>query len=388
MWQAIHVYYYEDQKEALLLDAIRPLLQELRTKFGVERLHLRRHWKFGPHVVLQMEADHDRFTDSILPYVREALAPYLQAHPSLRTLDPAQYIQLSKTLGAWELEAGPYEPLQADNTVVELPFVRRSEVVNGVNVMTAIENFWVKALDAVLDIMEDSRGDTLKRYLWMIKMMAAVAEQFPSDGILRGHLSYRSHVEGFLKQMDQKGQLLAAYKQQEEQLGGIVEETLRDVLSKMDANGVYIGEERPLRIWSESLRDLFQECYTMAKDGKLTSSTDHYKDLAERIGQEAVDRWKMDDPEAGMSDFHKTLFAKQGNEQFFQSPEFATYRMLINVFYTYLPLFGINPNYKHLLCYLLCGAVERVKGITWQELVKGFGQSGGEGVPDEHEAKV
>lgn len=388
VWQSIHVFYYEDQKEALILDAIRPVLRELRETFGVERLHVRRHWKLGPHVELQMEADEDLFADSILPFVQERLAPYLEQHPSQRVLDAAQYLQLSQTLGAWELEPGPYEPLQPDNSVAAMPFVRRSEVVNGVNVMTAIENFWVRALDAVLDIMEDSRGNTLKRYQWMIRMMAAVAEQFPNHGILRGHLSYRSHVEGFLVQMDKNGQLLAAFKQQEEQLGGVIEATLREVLDGMDEQGVYVGEQGPLRVWSEALRDLFQECYALAKDGELTSNTDHYQDLAERIGQEAVDRWKMDDPESGMSEFHKTLFQKQGNEQFFGSPEFATYRMLINVFYTYLPLFGINPNYKHLLCYLLCNAVERVKGVTWQEIVSEFGQSGGEGVPVQHVAKI
>lgn len=388
MWKSIHVFYYEDQKEALILDAIRPVICGLREKFGVERMHLRRHWKLGPHVALHIQAEDDLFQGSILPYVRDALTPYLEQHPSRRELDPAQYIKQSQTLGAWELEPGPYEPLMPDNSLSELPYVPRSEVVNGVNVMTAIENFWVRALDAVLDIMEDSRGNTLKRYLWMIKMMAAVAEQFPNHGIVRGHLSYRSHVEGFLQQMDKSGQLLNAYKQQEEQLGVVVEETLREVLDKMDASGVYIGEERPLRIWSEALRSLFQECYQQAVEGKLTASTDHYKDIAERIGQEAVDRWKMDDPESGMSEFHKTLFNKQGNESFFQSPEFATYRMLINVFYTYLPLFGINPNYKHLLCYLLCGAVERVKGITWQELVAQFGKSEEEGAPDRDEAKM
>ena len=166
-----------------------------------------------------------------------------------------------------------------------------------------------------------------------------------------------------------------------------MEETLRSVLDATDEKGVYVGEEQPLRVWSEALRELYLECYALAKDGELTSSTDHYKELAERVGQEAVDRWKMDDPEAGMSDFHKTLFQKQGNERFFQSPEFATYRILINVFYTYLPLFGINPNYKHLLCYLLCGAVERVKGITWQEIVAEFGKPA-KGVADVHETKM
>ena len=88
--------------------------------------------------------------------------------------------------------------------------------------------------------------------------------------------------------------------------------------------------------------------------------------MAARIGEHAKKRWDLTQ---GQSDFHRHLQSEEEGLRVLNSPEFATYRILVNNFYSLLPLLGINPNVKHLLCFLVANSVERIAQVTWQELM-------------------
>ncbi|MGH3829696.1 MAG: lantibiotic dehydratase C-terminal domain-containing protein [Pseudonocardiaceae bacterium] len=47
-WHSAHIHYHEPDKNALILDAVRPLLHQLRPV--VERAYLVRPWRQGPHL--------------------------------------------------------------------------------------------------------------------------------------------------------------------------------------------------------------------------------------------------------------------------------------------------------------------------------------------------
>jgi len=387
MWKMICVYYYEDNKEALLLNGVQPVIRALREEFGVKRCYVRRHWKFGPHLELYLDVEEELFYGKVLPYVQEKIGAYLQEHPSTRMLDAAQYLEQSKLLGAWELEQGPYEPLEPDNTVKEKPYLRKVEVLNGENNIDNIENFLAKTVDLVFDVIEDSQGNMSKRYGWMIKMMAVIAEQFPFDGIVRGHLSYRSHVEGYLNQFDTEGKIREQFFKQDEQMKDVVDALLREVVDHTGEKGMYRGEDPVLLHWSNALQELYADSYALAMKGEISANTDHYKEVAKEIGEQAVERWDNDVDQSELSSFHQTLFQSANNERFFTSPEFATYRILVNSYYILLPLFGINPNVKHFLCYLISQSVERVKNVRWQDIIPKPAASE-EGASDSHETQV
>ena len=111
LWQAVHIYYYQDEKEGLLLDAVRPVVQKLRDRYQVKHLYLKRHWKFGPHIALLVDVSESEFEALIFPYIEKEITAYLHKHPSAQEIDPIAYLKQSETLGAWELEPGPYHPL-------------------------------------------------------------------------------------------------------------------------------------------------------------------------------------------------------------------------------------------------------------------------------------
>lgn len=388
MWKAVHIYYYDDAKDDLVLRGIRPVLHEISAWPGVHGYYLRRHWKFGPHVALFLDVEEAVFAERVWPHLESAVGAYLQANPSRQEIDPVAYAKRSMTLGAWELEPGPYEPMQPDNSLSVHPYgQQRADVMNGEQVLHTIETFWKNTISTVLDVMEATRDQMPRRQLYIIQLMTTLAQLFPKYGIARGHLSYRSHYEGYLKEFDPQGRVLAVYKQQDEQAAAWVDEAVAAVLQDTDERGVYRGTDAILRAWSEQLLELYQACFDLAKQGLLSSNTDHYGELAKSISTEAQERWKNEIDESQLSAFHTRLFSLDGREQFFNSPEFVSYRILVNSFYTYLPLLGINPNVKHLICYLISRSVERVLHIDWRGIFDTVEAASGKGVRPAHEAE-
>jgi AcrR family transcriptional regulator len=84
-WHSAHIYYYEPDKDALLLDAIRPRLHQLRPV--VQRAYVVRHWRQGPHLRLHLHTDAHTWTTTVQPQLDQTITSYLRTHPSTATLD-------------------------------------------------------------------------------------------------------------------------------------------------------------------------------------------------------------------------------------------------------------------------------------------------------------
>jgi hypothetical protein len=376
VWKAVHVYYYEDDKDHLLTGAIRPAIDKLRER-GLRRWFLKRHWKRGPHIAMVLDANDGTFETEWLPLIEAVVRPWLNRNPSRKEINPDQYQKLSETLGAWELEPGPYLPLFPDNSLHALPYERREDVVSGARVAEALEDFRADVAGATLDLIVETQGDRGKRLERMVQLMAVIGELYPHGGILRGHLSYRSHVEGYLHTFDASGEIRRKFREQDRQLGPRIDRLLLEVLDHSGGNGIYDGPDPLLRHWSLAAHKLIRRALALAEKGELTSRTDHYKEIAAGISTEAVKRWDETASGGRLSPFHRNLQSREEGLQVLGSPHFAAYRMAVNAFYAHLPLFQINPHTKHLLCELVANSVERIKGVTWQELT-GFteGESG------------
>ncbi|XEC96272.1 lantibiotic dehydratase C-terminal domain-containing protein [Paenibacillus tarimensis] len=372
MWKSIRVYYYDDNKEDLLLNGVGPIFRTLRDGYGVTRQAIRRHWKFGPHLELLIDTaqtGEDRFDRELLPFIRGGLESYLEASPSTRSIDPDAYAQISRKLGAWELEPGPYEPLYPDNSIAVGPSSDKSDVLNGQEPQKALRTFYAETAGFILEGVERTKGNEAARYSLIVQLMAVTGSLFPEDGLLRGHLSYRSHVEGYVHQFRDRQAVRKQFADCNSRFGRHMLLAVRNVTEYTDS-GMYIGADPLLRGWSAAAKRLYERAYDLSLDGRLNASTGHYKEIAKRLGGEAVARWDEGAENGEMSDFHRRLLHAEGKERFFQSPSFAAYRIPVNGLYALMPLFGITPHVKHLLCELISTAVERLYGTTWQELTE------------------
>jgi hypothetical protein len=366
MWKAVHVYYYDDDKEALLLDAIRPALQRLREVAEIPRVYLRRHWKFGPHVQLIMEAEEPIFADKILPLLQEEIGAYLRRHPSTAQLDPAAYAALSAKTGVKELEPGPFEPLQPDNTVCAMPYIRRVDLMKDERLMDAAETFRSRSLDLVFSLLERTRGQEGARMELLVQMMFLIAYQLPFGGLERGYISYVSHSQAYLQSLG--AQAPAARKlfaEQDEVVQERMDELLNGVMRQVDEQGLYAGEDALLAEWSRLLQELYQDVYRVYRSGEVANGSQHIKQIASELVGETAELYSRDQE---MSEFHRQLYSREASKHLEQEPEFEAYWALLNQYYFLLPMFGVKPSRKFLLCHLVAQSVQRVCGVTWQEV--------------------
>lgn len=369
-WNVLHVYYFEDNKDHLLIHAIRPVVEMLRSTFEVPRIFFKRHWKLGPHIALYVECEENKFFTECLPPMHDLLSTYLKKYPSTHVLDEEKYITQSESLGAWELESGPYKPLCPDNSIQIQEYKPKVELLNAKSTIKIIESFNNDSVDVIFGVLERTTNDKVKRYELIIKMMAVIAELFPGADIIKGHMSYRSHVEAYIKTFDKNGKLLDWFNNWQNKIGmEEIDRWLKDVIDFTDSQGIYHGDDSLLQEWSMVLEKMRKLTLPLAKKGEIHSDISHYKKLAGNIGEKALQRWGKDPEKLEKSEFHLLLNSSKSAERFLDSPEFTTYRILVNSFYALLPLLGINPHEKHLLCYLLANSVERVKGFSWHSFL-------------------
>lgn len=367
MWHVLQVYYYADEKEKLLIEGIYPILERLKQDYQLEKVYVRRHWKKGPHIDVFLYLDEQVFYQEALPLATELLNKWLAAHPSTQTIDQEAYQKLSERLGAWELEKGPYLPLEPDNSIQTTPYDSRAELLQGQAVVEAKEHFMVASFPLVMELLSSTHGEKEKRYERLMQMMACIAACYPT-GITYGHLSFRSHVEAYLHEFDQNKAVINVFNHYDKQWSSEVDRLVQEVIDAFANQTYFKNQDDFLHSWICCLQQIWQEAYEKAKQKAFSANTAHYSELSQEIGEEARQRW-TEDANTPVSDFHKNLYHHQEGLDTLNSPEFATYRLLVNNFYYLLPILGITPNEKHLLCYLVANAVERIKGVSWKKLM-------------------
>ncbi len=290
-----------------------------------------------------------RYYEEVLPYIKRRLEEYLQDSPSSTVLNSESYIALSRKLGGWEFEPGPYEPLQADNTIVSGPADHLSEDMGSPELGEMLRCFYSDTAPLLLETLERTEISDEERYGLVVQLMAIIGSLYPEEGLLRGHLSYRSQLEGYINQFPEPDAVRRHMANWTDQLGRQIRYQVQAITDCLE-DGVYAGADPLLRQWSVVAKTLYDRAYKVAFKGELVVPKEQYKSLEDHYEDETRGRW-----------------GKQA-EHLFGSPAYAAYRIPVNAFYYLMPLMGITPHMKHILCELISSAVERLYGTTWQEL--------------------
>jgi len=194
-WTAIRIAYHDADKTPLLVGAIGPIVEKLRD-FGASRAIFKPHWRRGPHVDFGLQLDPSATGAGFPERARQAISAWIEANPSTAALDSVPYLQLSMKLATAEGAEGPFLPLLANNSLTAL----------------ADDRFPPPPDDALAGIRDRFQADTLpllvqlarlkddRARFWgtLAEMMMCVAQFSGPAGMRGGHISYRSHAEGFL----------------------------------------------------------------------------------------------------------------------------------------------------------------------------------------------
>ncbi|RSS52880.1 hypothetical protein EF912_19055 [Streptomyces sp. WAC07061] len=326
-------------------DRLVPLVRELRTEHGAPVVYLERGWLHGPHV--DVVARPGPFGP--LPW--KALASRAAAPPAggREPLTERAYLAQARELGRLEQVDPPYLPMAPHGTVRLVPAAQAHpgwpERVRPLREL-ALSRMTAPVVHCLESLARDP-GSALVR---MAEAFAALAGAHPY-GVPHGTFSFRSHAEAFFHWAGPGKDPRAAF--------GRRLDAERAVLRPVVERALTGGESATAAQWRAALSygcGLFE---ASAVHGETTPA------LLDSLAGAQPDAG----PDAGRatarSAFH-TAVADAGVTDT-GAPWFLAYRLVINLFYRQLPLFGVSPMMRYYLCHAVAETVDEITGVTWQE---------------------
>jgi len=340
----VHVYYYDDDKTDLVLDAVRPLFQGLAP--GVRAYYVP-HWLKGPHLRLNFEADQRIHDELVLPAVREVVGGFLRGRPSTAVADPQRLHTQHKRLAELEQERGALLPLLPDNSIHEADYDQRLHVLGTTDTAELLADFYADTTQLAFDMTEAVRdGGQLLRLGF--DLMVATAHALSGIGFARGFVSFRSHAEAFLSWMPEGEGLRPAWQRHYERHAKALSGRVQAVLATVDAAGPGVPFVRP---WVEAMTPYWRRGSELIESDMLRLAPAPRLDSAEHA--ERLRRSPM----------HRAL-----KDAVVDPVWFAKYRLMLNYTYLHLTRLGLAPAERFLLCHLAANTAEELFGRSATEV--------------------
>ncbi|MFB4270974.1 thiopeptide maturation pyridine synthase [Nonomuraea sp. GTA35] len=356
-WHSVHIHHYGDATDRLLVEAVRPVMTELAARG--HRCWFARHWRQGPHVRLHVEATDGAFSTDVLPAVEARIGPYLAGLPAAGA-DPDAVLPLHRRLAEAESEPGPLTPWYDDNSWHVEAYDARVAVHGTPEAAALYADFMCAANDhafAVLGRAIQGQGVLAA----VFDAMVVVADEFHSDGIEAGYLSYRSHADAYLAQQAGGAARARAWEAHFQDRAGVLGARLDALLDPGSGAVDDATESLVAALLASRVRGL-----DLRGRGLLP------------MGEGGDDLALVRDAYRELSPFHRALAE---NERWLgevlPSTWFALFRLVLNLMYLQFTRLGLTPLQRYFLCYLVAAAVERRTGRQATQVLRDFAAAGG-----------
>ena len=369
MRRAIHAVYYDDRKTDLVRDCLLPEAKRLAASDGVQNVYLQRHWVHGPHVQLRIRAGAVWYADEGFRDSCALIESYMHSHPSSTVLDPEDYLARSRSLGRLELVPPPYEPLWPDNTVTLGDYDSRHATLGGEAAVCFKEDMLGRALAPLSVTLSAIHRNESSRLEHVLRILALAACTYPDGGLVRGQLSYRSHVEDFLFDHDDDGELRRAFQSRSNAVADAVDGIIEQLVNEV-AHDRYAGSDQVLQAWWPFIRRGWRRGIELVEKDVIKNYSDQLANVAASFGKRTRDKW-VSPSDRPYGPFHAKL-RKLRNSPFppsFASTSFPAYRWIVNLLYSCLPLLDVSPIERYCLAFIISEAAERRYGVTWEMLL-------------------
>ncbi len=358
IWRAVHVYYYDgDRQDHLILDAVRPLLARLEGH--VECAYFVPHWRRGPHVRIPILADAGAFDAVVAPATAETVGEYLRRHPSRATLPHEDVLLPAHERAArMEREDGPLRPLVPDNAIRMEPHDRRLHILEGEAGADLLASFYAATTPLAFAMLERIRGGASRQALSLILMLAVAHRHWGTPPHLRvGFVSFRSHAEAFLVQCEHPDRVRAAfdrdYAAHRDALLGLV----HGVIDALDGSrSAPFAPE-----WLAALEPIASRAEALIGSGALTLAVQPDADVKAAV--EAT----------GGSALHRSMSEHPALRRLLvDDAAFKRYRLLLNYTYLHLARLGVTGAERYRLCHLAANAVEDALGVDAMNVIERY----------------
>jgi hypothetical protein len=341
-WHSIHVYYYDADKDALILDGVRPLFRRLAGQ--VDTVSFTRHWRQGPHLRLNMFVDIDTLHSVVRPAVDAVVGEFLANRPSRRLLDPGKELAAHRRLAELEEERGPLWPWYPDNSIRVAAYDRREEVVGGPAMADLLADFQARTTQFAFRAIEATAG--VGRRALAFDLMIATAHAFARGGLANGFLSFRSHAESFLHVFAEAHRLRNVWDAHYRAHAAEFVERLGVVTTALDQGA--LGD------WVRALEPYRAKAAALLRSGELRLP------FAGSVPAGAE-----------LSSFHQALYEHPQWPATLASVGFQQYRLVLNLTYLCLTRIGITPVERFFLSHMAANAAEDTYGVSAVDLIIG-----------------
>ncbi|MBE1584228.1 thiopeptide maturation pyridine synthase [Nonomuraea angiospora] len=353
-WHSIQIRYYDQDKDGLILDCVRPLLEHLDGL--LQQPYLVRHWRQGPHLRLNFRATLRDWEREILPVATETISRYLREHPSTTRLDEHEQLAAHRLLVVLEHETGPLQPWYPDNSLQTEPYDDRLRVFGGQPLANLIDAAAAESTRLAFGTLDKIRRGELALFAVAIDLMIALAHvSVPPIG--RGYMSYRSHAAAAASSCEDRDAVTAAFEARYRKNAREMRATVVDLVASIDA-----GDPAPhVRDW--------------------IAFTHRQKEIAlPLLARKEID---LDLPDQPVVDrrhpvdyFDVLMSTDRYRTEILESDWFLAHRLVANMLYAHLARLGITPIQRYLFCYLIASAVEEEYGISSLEKARDYLLSG------------
>ncbi|SCL19396.1 thiopeptide-type bacteriocin biosynthesis domain-containing protein [Micromonospora pallida] len=160
-WLSVHVFYASNANP-MLVEGVRPLVDELREEGLISRYFFIKYWMEGPHVRLRVLPAPGVDPALVRARVDEALAAFLRRRPALYEVDADGLGGLYKQMflaeygqERWDVEYGPdgVMPMRANNSAHHIAYEREYSRYGGPAGIELAEWHFEHSSDVVLDLL-------------------------------------------------------------------------------------------------------------------------------------------------------------------------------------------------------------------------------------------
>ncbi|KIH98113.1 hypothetical protein LP52_15650 [Streptomonospora alba] len=351
-WHSLHVVYYANDKDRLLLEGVRPLLRRLAPE--VAATSFTRHWRLGPHVRIHVKCAPAAVPALVRPAAEEIVGGFLARHPSCTHLVPEDHLDEHRRLAELEEDDRPLLPWRPDNTIHQAPFERRAHVLGSEEVADLLADFHAATADPAFRMTEAVAGGTPRLGL-AFDLMVATAHALSGVGITTGFMSFRSHAEAFLTTHPEAHRLRPSWDAHYRGHAASLCDRVGRVTGALDdgSGGVgFTGE------WTELMRSFRRRGRALLAEGRLPSET------AFAPGADG-----RPPPLAGASPYHRAAYRNPAVMASMTAEWFVLYRLMLNYTYLFMTQLGVTPVERYLLCHLTAHAVEELYGVSAMEQI-------------------
>ncbi|WP_129842995.1 thiopeptide maturation pyridine synthase [Streptomyces sp. RFCAC02] len=366
-WHSLHVAYYAPDKDALLLDAVRPALAHVADR--VSGAHVLRHWRRGPHLRINVRTEPARWRESVRPDLTATIGAHLRAHPSTTVLDPDEALPRHRLLALREQEKGPLTPWYPDNSLHEEPYADRRHVMGADAAADALTAFYDDATGPLFAMLEHIRQGRGTRQGLAVTLLLATAHA-GAPPLTRSFLSFRSHADGFLSGCGDPAAVRARFEAAFARRRGELVELVRAVTGALDDPAAPAPPF--VREWAALLADHGRRAEPLIARGELARpDAPRALPVPELPGVPAGVRVRGLPRDLAYSDLHRTVFGSEAYQrEVFTRPDFLRYRVLLNHTYLHLTRLGLTPVDRFLTCHLAARAVEETYGVSAVDLMR------------------